>query len=445
MTRLSVVIPAVCLWLGACSGSSGAPPGDVVLVILDTTRVDHLSAYGYERPTTPQLERLAAEGERYTEAWSQAPWTLPSIATILTGQPPHVHGAGLGSRGILPLRPSVTTLAERLRAAGYATGAVMNVIWCDARLSALHRGFDFYDVHATDETNRNHRSAADTVDKALEWVRTLEPGPAFLTVHFFDAHLTYDPPAPFDERFEAEGGERIAPGFGSKDELFALREGKIELSARQRESLIARYDGEIAYIDQEFGRLRAELERLGRWENALVIVVADHGEEFWEHGSFEHGHSHFRELLHVPLIVKRPGSKRGGVHPERVRQFDIAPTVLQFADLAAPAELPGQPLGLPASSAGAAYSVAEGSIWAGDMVSVRSDTGTMILKREQGASLFFLPEDAREERAVPELTPAAANLLRLLSALPPRRLDAGDENLPTPEQLDILRELGYAR
>ena len=137
----------------ACAPGGAEPRGDVILVILDTTRADHFSSYGYPRLTTPNFDRLAADGERYTRAWSQAPWTLPSIATILTGQPPHVHGAMRGESGFFGVRPDVRTLAERLSSAGYRSAAFINVVWCNPELSQLDRGFEHYDFRSSDASN----------------------------------------------------------------------------------------------------------------------------------------------------------------------------------------------------------------------------------------------------------------------------------------------------
>jgi arylsulfatase A-like enzyme len=414
---------------------------DVLLVILDTVRADHLSSYGYARPTTPHLDRLAAEGERYEDAWAQSPWTLPSIATILTGQPPHVHGAGRGPDGVYGLGEGVPTLAQHLSRAGYRTGAIFNVGWCRPEVSSLDRGFEHYDVRGGDSSHRTVRDARETTDAALRWVREQSGGdaPLLLVVHYFDPHLTYDPPSPFDELFEPAGGPRVSAGFGDLPQLFALRSGVLELGPRQRESLVARYDGELRFMDEQIGRLRAGLERLDRWDDALVIVVADHGEEFWDHGGFEHGHSHHREVLHVPLIVRRPGGPVGSVIAGRVRQLDVAPTILEAAGLPIPATLPGKSLGREA----ALEAIAEGSLWGGDLVSIRSEAGSLIVDRSGTAMRYFAPDDVLERRAVPADDRAGA-LVRSLETLP-----APPRDRPTfvfdEQLLRELRALGYVR
>jgi arylsulfatase A-like enzyme len=437
---IPVAIACLVLLVPAC-GEPPPPPGNVLLVIIDTARADHFSTFGYVRHTTPNLDRLAAEGQRFDEAWSQSPWTLPSVATILTGQPPHVHGATRGARGIHPIREEVEPLARRLRAVGYATAAFINVLWCAPEISRLDRGFDHYDHRETDESNRGHRDAAETTDATLAWLDRAGDDPFFIVTHYFDPHLTYDPPAPYDTMFERGTGPRVPPGFGSASQVFAVRDGKIRLTPGQRESLIARYDGEIRFTDEQFGRLREGLEQRGRWDDTLVIVVADHGEEFWDHGGFEHGHSHHRELLRTPLLVRRPGGPSGQIVDDRVRQVDIAPTILDFAGGELPDELPGYVLG----THDAGYAVAEGSLWAGDLVSVRSDRGTLILNRDDGAAAYYAPDDTFEHTPLPVDSEDARELLRLLEALPAAGSTTTTPNALSEEQLERLRSLGYIR
>jgi arylsulfatase A-like enzyme len=433
---IASVLLLVLLAVG-CSGE-GSRGGDVVLVIVDTARADHFSSYGYLRETTPELDRLAAEGERYDNAWAQSPWTLPAVATILTGQPPHVHGAGRTPAGMRPVRPDLPTLAERMAAAGYRTAAFINVLWC-APASGLDRGFENYDFRTSDESNTGTRNAAQTTTAALDWLGTLGDDPVFLVVHYFDPHLTYDPPAPFDTMFEGEGRSRVPSGFGSAAQVFRIRRGEIRLGPAERESLVARYDGELRFMDEQFGRLRRGLEEAGRWDDALIIVVGDHGEEFWDHGGFEHGHSHHREVLRVPLIVKRPAGAIGAVSDGRVRQIDVAPTVLEFARRSQPSGLPGRVLGLE----GSRFAVGEGSLWAGDLVSARSDAGTLILDRGSGELVFFDSDDTFEHDGRRGAEQADPDLLRLLRALPPSSVSPAEERVLTEEQLEQLRSLGY--
>jgi arylsulfatase len=432
------VLAALLVLCVGCPGDVEPAPG-IVLVVVDTLRADHLGCYGYERDTSPNFDRLAAESERYVNAFAQSPWTLPAMATILTGTLPRIHGAGLDAEGrFAALRPEVPTLAELMKRSGFATSAFVNVIFCSPE-SGLARGFDVYDFHGRGAANVGHRDAGATTDAALEWAASVGDAPFLMLVHYFDPHLTYDPPAPFDERFEPDGQGRIPEGFGSAAEVFAVRRGEIALGPRQRTSLIARYDGEIRYVDEEFGRLREGLEKLGLWERSMVVMVADHGEEFWEHGGFEHGHSHHHELIHVPLIVKRPGGA-AAVREERVRQLDILPTVLSFAGVDPPAGIGGHELGTP----GPGYAVAEGSLWAGPLTSIRSDEGTLIVDPRKGIRQFYGPDDPRETLSLDPSSDSASKLADILDTLP----RPGEGTSPwemSEEQLERLRSLGYVQ
>lgn len=429
---------AATLLLPACHS---APPKGVVLVIIDTLRRDHLGAYGYAPATSPHLDQLAAEGERYGSACAQAPWTLPAVATILTGELPHVHGAGRGADGIHPVRRQIVTLAERLRAAGFRTAAFVNVVFCDPS-SGIARGFEVYDFNTSDASNVIRRDAAATTDAALAWLSEHARESFFVVVHYFDCHLSYDPPPPYDGMFEPDGERPLRRGFGSVRDLRAIRSGRLRLDPRKVQSLVARYDGEIRYVDEQFGRLREGLVRLRRWDDSLVIVVADHGEEFWDHGGFEHGHSHFTELLGVPLLVRRPDGPSGVVRTDRVRQLDVAPTILAFAGLPLPADLPGHDLAL----GGAGHAIAEGSLWAGDIVSVRSELGTLILDRGRGVAQLFAPDDVSEQHDLHGARPDIEEPLQaILAALPPSRRKDPAAWRPTADQLRQLRALGYVR
>ena len=209
------------------------------------------------------------------------------------------------------------------------------------------------------------------------------------------------------------------------------------LDEHQRRSLVARHDGELRFTDAQFGRLRAGLEAAGRWDNTIVIVISDHGEEFWDHGGFEHGHSHFREMLRVPLIVRRPGGPAGVVRTGRARQLDVVPTILDGTGLPITDDLPGRVL----DAQGARYAVAEGTLWSGDVLSIRSDAGTQLWHRPSDLQSFFAAADTFEKRPLP----SRRELLDLLRAIPERPRDGQRTRQPTEEQLRQLRSLGYVR
>jgi Flp pilus assembly protein TadD len=287
----------------------------VVLVTIDTLRADHVGCYGASGAATPTLDGLAARGVRFETAISPAPITLPSHATVLTGQDPPRHGAR--HNGQFELAADVPTLAEALRAEGFATAAVVSAFVLDGRFG-LARGFDLYDDRLGLATSAGlvigveSRSAERSVDAALAWLDGA-PERFFLWLHLYDPHADYLPPEPWATRFQGRP-----------------------------------YDGEIAYADSELGRLLAGIaERFGA-EGTLVIATSDHGESLGEHGERTHSLAVYDATQRVPLVLAGPGLPRGRVVKAPIaRLADIAPTVLALAGLPPLAETDGASL-LPA-------------------------------------------------------------------------------------------------
>jgi len=307
----------------------------LVVYLVDTLRADHTSPYGYERDTTPALSRFAADAVVFDEAISHASWTKPSVASIFTSQLPGRH---LAVQLRDPLDPGHVTLAEMLQAKGFTTGAAIanSVIYSYG--NNFDQGFDsFVGLHDSQGHASKSVDADVVVDTALEWIGTRAGLPQFVYIHTMDPHVPYIPPAPFDRRYEPHPTEGH-PGVDPRTD-FHERE--------DRERLVAQYDGEIAYGDAEFGRFIDALEKDGSYEDALIIFVADHGEEFLDHGQWLHGRSVFDELVRVPLIIKFPGNRHAGSRiAQQVQTVDILPTVLEAAGLPVPARpaIAGQPL-----------------------------------------------------------------------------------------------------
>jgi arylsulfatase A-like enzyme len=280
--------------------SSGSGAGfHVVLITLDTTRADHLGAYGYKGGETPVLDRLAAEGVLFADAVASAPLTLTAHASILTGLDPQNHG--VRHNGQYRLESSRSTLAEVLREAGYETAAFVSAFVLDARYG-LNQGFDHYDdrvAPAPGETFGgldSQRTATEVTDAAITWLEaTPRQKPIFLWVHYYDPHADYRPPEEFAERFQ----------------------GRL-------------YDGEIAYMDSQIGRLVTTLEELG--EDTLVVVVGDHGESLGEHAEYTHSRLLYEATQHVPLILWSPSLIEGPVVVDDrvVGIIDVFPMVLDI-------------------------------------------------------------------------------------------------------------------
>ncbi len=315
-----------------------SPP--IILIVIDTLRADHLGTYGYARLTSPALDAFARNGAVFAHAYATSPWTLPTFGSIFTGLLPSQHGAG----AVLSVGPKVlygkladgpVTLGERLHAFGYPTQAIAGNPNLDPRFGVA-RGFDGYDYYAggMDDIRR----ADVIVDRALAWIQSRQGAPFFLFIHFFDPHMNYDPPAATRGRFtDALPHGRLSLPFA---ESARVRAGRLWLSAEEQEFVRAAYDEEIAFVDLQLGRLFAALQAEGIFDRSIVLLTADHGEEHWDHNGFEHGHTLYEELVHVPLIVWGPGVRPGRIDAP-VSLIDVAPTLLAAAGAPAIGAAPG--------------------------------------------------------------------------------------------------------
>jgi arylsulfatase A-like enzyme len=328
----------------ACDGGEPArgaagQPQNLLLVMLDTTRADHLSCYGYERDTTPTIDALAGEGVRFEGAFAQSSLTPVSAGTLLSGAHPFRHGVrSLYVVGKQAMSADVASLFELLGASGRRTAGFVSAKPMGAQYG-LARGFGEYhdDLTATKERygigrfgDAPQRPGDETTDLALGWLDTNGREPFALLVHMFDAHdPSFVPPREFLAEhlsfpWPAELGRVVPPG-----SFPALQ--------RDMEKLIELYDAELRFMDTQFARLLAKLDALGVRDDTLVAVVADHGESFGEHDFYTHGLL-YREQLHVPLILAGPGLPRGRVVDARVRLVDFLPTVAELFALPAPTQ-----------------------------------------------------------------------------------------------------------
>jgi arylsulfatase A-like enzyme len=329
-------------------GVMGAPDENkpnVLVISVDTLRADHLSCYGYSRKTSPNIDALVARGAVFEDAYSSAPWTLPSYGSLFTGLLPADHRAGVvreredawgrdetpAGRTTDHLCADVPTLAEMLSAQGYQTaGFVCNPFLGAA--SGLSRGFQEYTSYQYNSQNG--------VDLALEWIGGRTKARWFLFLHVIDPHMPYAPPAGFDTRFAKTPIDDLKQ---YPPDLTALRAKEPDAATKQM--LVDYYDGEIAFTDAQIGRLVKALDDQALLQNTLVVFHSDHGEEFWEHGSCDHGHTQYQELLHVPFALVLPGKIQAGQRvASRVRTLDLLPTVAQYVGFKAPAGIEGQSL-----------------------------------------------------------------------------------------------------
>jgi arylsulfatase A-like enzyme len=303
---------------------AGAPL--VVVYLVDTLRADHLPLYGYARDTAPELTKFARDGVVFDQAIAASSWTKPSVASLFTSLLPRDHGC---VRFYTPLDPGLVTLAERLRQSRYGTGAVVVNPHVGAKNMAFDQGFDQFEVLPVG------RRAGPVVDAALAFLDARRGQPTFLYVHTMDAHAPYQPPPPFDRRFPPlpPAGREAARPFRDYQEPADL------------DRIVSQYDGAVAYGDQEFGRFVRGLRERGLYERATIVFVADHGEEFLDHGGWDHGRTLFDELVRVPLVVKYPRGREAGRRVARqVQLVDVMPTILKSQGLPVPAGIVGRPL-----------------------------------------------------------------------------------------------------
>lgn len=378
----------------------------VIVYLVDTLRADHTTPYGYERPTTPELLKFAKDAVVFEHGIAHASWTKPSVASLMTSRLPSRHHA-VQLRD--PLDSGQVTLAEMLDAKGYATGAVIANSVVYAKDSNFHQGFDVFEgLHGPEGQRSKNVDTRTVVDRALEFVDSRRGLPTFLYVHTMDPHVPYSPPAPFDTLFDP----KPVPGHPGTDPRYDFKE------PLDRERLIAQYDGDIAYGDQQFGRFIDELKKRGVYDDALIFFVGDHGEEFQDHGGWLHGRSVFDELIHVPMIVKFGGGQGAGA---RVKQMvalsDVLPTILEAEGMPVPdpPTIIGRPLqGVAFAKAPEQTVVSEISHRGFVSSGIRTGRAKYIRRfSPQTDELFFdLDQDPREKRNLIDQKPEALRRLR---------------------------------
>jgi arylsulfatase A-like enzyme len=410
----------------------------VVVIVVDTLRADHVGCYGAEHPTTPSIDRFAAGAIQFHDALAVAPWTTPSIAAMLSSRYPSEVS---WRHPPVPLAPSVVSLPELFKDAGYRTGAIVSHLYVSRQLG-FDQGFDLYDQ----DNARGHRhiSSPSVTRKALDFLERHQDERFFLFLHYFDPHSDFLRHSRYDFFPDYAGPVRPDAPLGE-----LLRQAP-EMSAEDLRYVRALYDSEIRFTDDHVGWVLTRLRELGLYDDALIVITSDHGEEFAERGTHYIGHgTHLhRELLHVPLLIKPPHHTGHRDVEQAVSLIDLAPTLVRAAGLDAfdPVWFRGRALPLDGTRIPAAPAFSDN---AGRRLSVVSGGWKLMRDGDPPRDrLFELATDPTEQRDRLADHPEHARTLRAaletwLTATSQTTRVEGTASF-TPEQQEQLRALGYA-
>jgi arylsulfatase A-like enzyme len=468
---LSLAALAGCRETGSGQEAAAARPArrpNVLLIVLDTTRRDRLSAYGHDKPTSPAFDRIAAEGTLYENCITAGSWTVPSHASLFTGLFPRDHGADVDH---LELAEEHVTLAELLRQAGYQTGGICCNPWIGPR-NGFVQGFDTYDeVWRPARTDtRDAHGAALTTERALTWIdaRPKDGPPWFLFLNYLEPHTPYRPPAAFRNRFlppdaDPSAVERVMRWQTPHEFGYMLKVPGYEISAEEFEVMHGLYDGDVAYQDARLGELLDGLRQRGVLDDTLLAIVADHGEQLGEHGMLDHKMTVYEENIRVPLVLRYPGAIPAGARLEAtVQSLDLFPTILQLAQV--PYGTPRGAAPLPLSDEagpGRVYTFADFgrptdllkmippdwpdvSAWDRSIKTIRGPRFKYIHYSNGARELYDLAQDPHERYNVVEQHPdVRAQLEELLLAFHDGRDDMIWPAVMEPDRVEALRSLGY--
>jgi arylsulfatase A-like enzyme len=405
---LILLLPA--LLAAGCDFFSRRPPS-VVLISVDTLRADQLAAYGGPPDLAPRLQELAEEALIFERAVVPQPWTLTSHMSMLTSYYPLAHAVDRKTA----LSPEVATLAEILSSAGFATGAVTSNPGHLSPKYGFDRGFDSYQT--------DWWSAEEVSERALEWLDGRQQDRFFLLVHYFDPHsdwgrLPYEAPEPFRGRYadkEARIGERAR--FNSRD-MVAMHEAGERLEPAERETLKRLYMEGVAYTDHQIGLFLEALRDRGLYEDSLIILTSDHGEELGEHGGLLHFQI-YNETARAPLLLKPPRGwpdRSKARVPQTIRTVDLMPTILDLLQLPTPEGAQGRSL-VPLISGGEEadrLAFTYGKVGEDTCDAVQDSRWKLILCRDGETRLYDLKDDPAEVNDLSEDRPGIAGRYRRL-------------------------------
>lgn len=425
-------------------GESGRSQPNVLIVLIDALRSDHLGVYGYPLPTSPEIDAFSAEATVFERAFSHSTWTKPSLATLFTSVYPDQHGLGrVGFEDAAGFQTDVLpgaleTLAERFSEAGYRTGSIGTNVHIQKK-TGFAQGFDHF-------FHERMVTAFEVNELLKEWLDSSDQStPFFAYAHYMDVHFPYKQSLPGEKgRFGNIRTRPPAPTHWTRVDEWAAK----HLNAENLAALVARYDTEIAYVDAAFGELVDWLRRAGRLEDTVVLLIADHGEGFNEHGELQHGFAPYVEVTSIPFVLRLPSADavEGGRQGSVVGIVDVLPTLLDLAGIEPPAAAEGRSL-MPLLE-GEALRERPVYIEGAGARGLRSSTHTLLARSEGASECFDLRVDPAEESPLAEPWPneclrLAAGVETLVGQF--HLLTEGDEATVTLEESEVeaLRALGY--
>jgi arylsulfatase A-like enzyme len=414
--------------LAGCTWGRGSRP-NILFMVIDSLRSDHVGFAGYKRPTTPCLDSLAAEGVAFTSCTAQAPHTMPSVPSLMTGRYPTsaIHATSVrlpNTTATLPavqLGGEVASIATLLRQHGYASAMINVSGQVKYRILGLQAQFDFVDENVECMTKD---CAARINERALRWLSRRGEGPWLCYMHYMDVHHPYDAPAEYASRFSRNYGTLPTPKFHGQ-----WKGAWDNATPEELAHVIGMYDAEIAYLDSQICHLLRSLTALGLTKNLLVIVASDHGEELFERGGFGHGQTLYEEQTRCPLLFVWPGRvPRGATVDCPIQNIDILPTILDLVDIQELEGLQGSSLipyfegdcdSQPVYSERRGYSLRRGrwKLWQGDhgvarLFDLRADPAERVNLIDQepdtSRSLHALLMDWRKSLTAPPPPPATS-------------------------------------
>jgi arylsulfatase A-like enzyme len=438
------------------TGCGKETPPNIVLITIDTLRADHLSCYGYPKPTSPRMDAFAGDAVLFEQVCCQSSQTLPSHASIMIGTNPRSHKV-ISHESFVD--KDINTLAEILKRRGYKTAAFISSHSLDSKYG-LDQGFDTYwevqkEFEVAERQIQKIQEMNPTTDAVLDWLGQASGSEFFLWVHWFDPHRPYDPPPRYFKDFA--GGYS---GLATSDPEFIMKvwRERIDLTPEDVDHLIGCYDGEVAFTDVQVGRVLDDLAARGLLDNTIVVITSDHGEILYEHEYyFGHDIGLYEECIRVPLIMRVPGHGRPGTRVSPlVQSIDIMPTILETLGVPLPEYLEGKSL-LPLIDGGSestvTYAFSETFPFPEKCPprhAVRTAEAKLIWRETQTDSLdrmyFNLMEDPGEKvNLYSEDFPPAARLDSVMAryvsrgGLHPARIPTAEET----GRVRILRSLGY--